>query len=310
MSVPLVSIVIPAFNHSNYLAEAIDSVLAQDYPSVELIVLDDGSTDDTVGVLKHYGDAFRWETHPNMGQANTLNKGWNMAQGEILSYLSADDVLEPGAVQAAVNALKAEPDAVAAYCDFKLIDPASNTVRCVRTPDFSYTEMLAEVSCPVGPGALFWRSVYQQAGPWNPAYHQMPDYEFWLRLGLYGRFIRVPQVLAGFRVHEGSQTYSQTTPERAEEPVRIVSGLLATEAGAQLDATIARRALASSLLVSAQLHMRAGRFVVATHHIGSAYRYHPSAVLSVRMLRLLFNAALNRVAHRILWGLRALRPSR
>ncbi len=310
MSLPLVSIVIPSYNHSDYLAEAIDSVLAQDYPNVELIVLDDGSTDGSVEVLKCYDDAFHWETHSNIGQARTLNKGWKMARGDILSYLSADDVLEPGAVQTAVLALQAAPDAVAAYCDFRLIDPASNTIRCIKTPDFSYAEMLAEVSCPVGPGAFFWRSVYQQAGPWNPAYRQMPDYDFWLRLGLYGRFIRLPQILAGFRVHQGSQTYSQTTPERAEEPVRIVSGLLATEAGAQLEATLARRALASSHLVSAQLHMRAGRFAVASRHIGSAYRYLPSAVLSVRMLRRLFYAVFNRVAHRIMWCVRSLVPKR
>ena len=73
---PLVSIVIPAYNHAGYLDEAIGSVLNQDYPRVELLVLNDGSTDGTPAVLEKYGRSFYWETQPNMGQAATLNKGW------------------------------------------------------------------------------------------------------------------------------------------------------------------------------------------------------------------------------------------
>ena len=80
---PKVSIVVPAYNHARYLPEAIDSILGQTYPSVELIVLDDGSTDDTINVLNKYGDQIVWESHQNMGQARTLNKGWAISTGEI-----------------------------------------------------------------------------------------------------------------------------------------------------------------------------------------------------------------------------------
>jgi glycosyltransferase involved in cell wall biosynthesis len=88
---PLVSIVVPAYNHADYLKECIESILAQDYPRVELIVLNDGSTDMTPAILLAYGDRFRWENQANMGQSATLNKGWAMASGDILAYLSADD---------------------------------------------------------------------------------------------------------------------------------------------------------------------------------------------------------------------------
>ncbi|MGH8678564.1 MAG: glycosyltransferase family 2 protein, partial [Burkholderiales bacterium] len=74
-ALPLVSLVIPAYNHADYLAQAIESVLGQDYPQIELIVLDDGSTDSTRDVLAKYTGKFHWESHQNMGQANTLNKG-------------------------------------------------------------------------------------------------------------------------------------------------------------------------------------------------------------------------------------------
>ena len=96
---PLVSIVIPAYNHDRYLGEAIDSILGQDYPNVELIVLDDGSTDGTRQILESYHSRFYWESHKNMGQANTLNKGWRMSKDDLLGYLSADDVLFSQAIR-------------------------------------------------------------------------------------------------------------------------------------------------------------------------------------------------------------------
>ncbi len=303
---PLVSLVIPAYNHADYLPEAVKSILAQDYPRLELIVIDDGSTDNTVEVLSELGVGFYWESQNNMGQSRTLTRGWHIARGEVLGYLSADDVLEPSAVRTSVAALMSMPDVVATYCDFNLIDPQSRRVRTVELPEYSYDQMLAQVSCPVGPGAFFLRSAYLRAGPWNPDYRQMPDYDFWLRLGLQGRFLHLPQVLAGFRVHEGSQTYSRTTPERAAEPVLIVTGVLNESVAKDFDPRLRERALASANLVSAQLHLRAGRFGSAFLCIKHALRYSVSTVLTPRTLRVLFNAVLNRTAHRLLWKVRGI----
>lgn len=303
---PLVSLVIPAYNHSRYLSEAVRSVLAQDYPRIELIVIDDGSTDKTVDVLSALGGGFYWESQTNMGQSRTLARGWAMSQGEVLGYLSADDVLEPGAVRCSVTALMEAPNAVATYCDFNLIDPQSRFVRKVELPDYSYERMLKQMSCPVGPGAFFRRSAYLQAGPWNPIYKQMPDFDFWLRLGLRGQFVRLPRVLAGFRVHEGSQTYSQTSPERAAEPVAIVSDLLKDDAAACLSSRVKECALASANLLSAQLHLRAGRFYNAALCTREAFRHSAITVLAPRTLRMLFNATVNRTAHRLLWKMRDL----
>ena len=119
---PKATLVVPAYNHAAYLAHAIDSVLRQDYSNIELIVLDDGSTDGTRAVLEGYSSQFHWETHTNRGQAATLNKGWEMSHGEILSYLSADDRLLPHAVSEAVTVLSARSELVMTYCDFHLIN--------------------------------------------------------------------------------------------------------------------------------------------------------------------------------------------
>ncbi len=303
---PLVSLVIPAYNHAGYLAAAVNSVLAQDYPKVELIVIDDGSTDDTAAVLAELGEGFYRKTQANIGQSLTLTRGWSMAKGEVLGYLSADDLLEPGAVTSAVAALMTMPTIVATYCDFHLIDPESRRVRTVRLPEFSYEHMLTRVSCPIGPGAFFRRSVYLKSGPWSPQYRQMPDYDFWLRIGLHGRIFHLSQVLASFRLHEGSQTYSVTTPERAAEPIQIVTGVLNEPAAMGLDRVLKNCALASANLVSAQLHLRAGRLRRAWQCIQQALRHSPKEVLSPRTMRKLANAAINRTSHRMLWKLRGI----
>lgn len=302
---PLVTIVIPAYNHGRYLAEAVSSVLAQDHSPLELIVLDDGSTDDTPAVLAQLKGNFVRERHLNMGQARTLAKGWAMAKGSILAYLSADDRLAPGAVSAAVAALAAHPTAVATYCDYELLDPQSRAVRRIHAPAFNYSRMFIDVICPPGPGAFFRRSAYEQAGPWNADYRQMPDYDFWLRLGLLGDFVHIKQCLAGFRVHDGSQSYAPTSPERAAEPVAIVEQLLRTPGLAPETVALGPQALAHANLITAQLHVRAGRWRAAALAVKSAWASSWPRVLSVRALRLLINALFNRAGHRLLWTMRS-----
>jgi glycosyltransferase involved in cell wall biosynthesis len=202
---PPVSIVIPAYNHAGYLDEAIQSVLAQDYPNIELIVLDDGSSDATPEVLRKYSGRFHWETHHNMGQAATLNKGWKMAKGDILGYLGADDLPLPGCVRAAVEVLEAGPDLVLTYCDFELIDPHSHFIRTVCAEEFDYRKMVADFVCAPGPGVFFRRAAFERAGGWDPSLRQMPDYECWLRLGLVGTFKRIPHAGACRRCRRRSR---------------------------------------------------------------------------------------------------------
>lgn len=303
--IPTVSIVIPAYNHAGYLREAIDSVLGQDYGAVELIVLDDGSTDNTLEVLRSYGSRFRWETQRNMGQAATLAKGWALASGDVLGYLSADDRLEPMAVSETVGVLESQPGLVAAYPDFNLIDPDSRVVRRVEAPDYDYSKMLSEVVCLPGPGSLFRRLAYDRAGAWDPRLRQMPDYDFWLRLGLYGPFVRIPKVLASFRVHNASQTFGPVSVERANEPAMIVSRIFAhADFPVQLQ-SLKRTCLANAALTSAQLHIRSGRLVEGWKAVKLAAATRPQVLASARATRLLFNAVFNRIGHKVLWTVKS-----
>lgn len=296
--VPLVSVVVPAYNHAAYLEQAIESVLSQTHPAVELIVLDDGSTDATAKVLGKYAGRFHFETQRNIGQAATLNKGWAMARGEVLGYLSADDYLHPDAVSRAAAALGEHPGAVVAYPDFELVDEASRSTGTVRAPDFAYRDMVMRMVCPPGPGAFFRRSAFAAEGGWDEGLRRIPDFEFWLRMGLRGDFVRIPRVLAYYRVHAGAQSFSPVDPVRADEYIRVIrtlfeSGRLPSDLSGQVEP-----AIANAELNAARLHLLSGRYRVALERACAAVRRAPGKVLEPGAWRLLVSG--------ILWRLRVL----
>ena len=302
---PVVSIVVPAYNHGAYLREAIDSILGQDYPHVELIVIDDGSTDGTKQILASYGNRFHWESQSNQGQVATLNRAWTKSRGDVLGYLSADDVLLPDAVGAAVRCLEQNPDAVLTYSDFNQIDPHSAVVRRVTTPEFDYRTMAVKFVCPPGPGAFFRRSAIAKAGFWDTELRQMLDYDYWLRLGLCGRFIRIPTVLAAYRVHPDSQTFASSSQIRAEEPVTIVRRFF-DRSDVPGDIRMFRnQALGNAHLQSASLYFRTGNPFSGIREMGRAFLLWPLNLFTLRTLKLFFNVIFYRTGHRVLWLCRA-----
>ncbi|MEQ1772391.1 MAG: glycosyltransferase family 2 protein [Burkholderiales bacterium] len=301
---PLVSIVVPSYNHGRYLKEAIDSILSQNYKALELIVIDDGSTDNSREILAAYGEQFHWELQENQGQVATLNRGWLMSKGALIGYLSADDLLLPGAVGAAVDCFRQHPEAVLSYSDFNLIDPDSAVVRRVVAPECSYRDMVVKMLCPPGPGAFFRRSAFEKAGLWHTGYKQMLDFEYWLRLGLHGSFVRIPQALAAYRVHSGSQSFAATSAIRPEEPVKIITDYFENPL-VPFEIQEARlEALSAAHLYSAQVHLRVGNYQQGFAAARNGFSLHPRALLSIRPLHMLLNALFNRVGHRTLWRIR------
>jgi glycosyltransferase involved in cell wall biosynthesis len=296
---PLVSVVIPVYNCESYLAEAIDSVLSQDYPRIELIVLDDGSTDASRSVMERYPEsAFIRESHANMGQSATLNKGWAMAKGEILSYLSADDALLSGAVSKAVERLDAHPDVVMVYGDYQLMDADSKTTAHVSAPDFSYREMVRDIVVQPGPGVFFRRECFERLGGWDVTLRQTPDYEYWLRLALLGPFLHIPAEMARFRVHEASQSFHSTTLEKSDEVIRVLERYFGRD---DVPADIARlraQAIAMAYVVAGRFHLRAGRNGIFCKRLASAIGTHPWVAFRPRTVRLLLNA----LKHRVITG--------
>ena len=306
-STPLVSIVIPAYNHGGYLREAIESVLSQDYPAVDLTVVDDGSSDDTPEVMTTFSDRITAIRQSNAGQSLTISRAWAGARGDVVSYLSADDRLLPHAISTAMAALRDNPTAVMVYGDYELIDPGSRRIRYVTAPDFSFSEMVRRLVCAPGPGVFVQRAAAERAGGWDPRYRQAPDFDYWLRLALVGPFVRVARPLASLRVHSGSASYAVTTPERADEPIRIMEAYFNRP---DLPASVRewrRESISSAFLLAARAHIRAGRMGSAAACLRRAIALFPRNLASVRSARLLVNAVANRPIHALLWRYRALR---
>jgi glycosyltransferase involved in cell wall biosynthesis len=224
---PPVSIVLSTYNRPEWLRGAIDSVLAQDYPNLELLVVDDGSADETPRLLEQYAERnpeerFRFIRQENAGQARALNHGNERARGEILGYLSDDDLLAPGAVSRLAGELIADPGAAVAYPAYLTIDRDGVEIDTVLPIPYSPQAALRLHDTIIGPGALTRRWALESAGGWDPELRFMGDLILWMGVGLAGRAIRVAEPLASWRRHPGSATV-QRNVGRAREHLSIVA---------------------------------------------------------------------------------------
>lgn len=294
---PRVSLVVPVYNAEDYIAEAIESVLAQSYSDVELIVVDDGSSDGSFEIINAYANRCTVISQENRGQSAALNTGWQMSTGDILGYLSADDKLESRAVERLVSAWKVAPEAVMVYPDYWLIDESSRSIRCIRAPGFDYADVVLRGVCPVGPGALFKRGLLELTGGWDCRLRQVPDYDFLLRVGLFGDVLHVREALAGFRVHGGSQTFSASDEPKVREYQYVFDKYFSRDDVPAVFRGERPTAEANSLVLMARLHLRAGRFLRAFGCLKQAYGLLGSAVINYRNCRLLINGVFGRIFH-------------
>lgn len=228
----VVTVITPTYNRGDYLVETIESVLSQDIAEVapltlEYIVLDDGSTDDSREILERYAGRIRSESHPNMGEVRTVNRGFEMAHGDIIGVVNSDDPLLPGAIAAIVQFMRDNPEKGVVYPDWNMIDAEGKLVQHVRTFDYSYVDMLRWHHCVPGPGTFFRRDVVTRLNGRDPRFRYVSDFDFWLRAGLITDFARVPSTLATFRMHPGSASSSQTNEDMADEHIVLVNKIFA-----------------------------------------------------------------------------------
>ena len=205
---PKVSIVIPVYNGADYLADAIDSALAQDYDNKEIIVVNDGSTDDgaTEAIVSDYGTKLRYFFKPNGHVASALNYAIERMTGEYFSWLSHDDLYFPNKVSAQVAQLAGEPTNTIIYSDFEVLDVAGGCRCDVRlsspTPDGFRLWITANNSLH-GCSLLIPRSAFEECGRFNETLRTTQDYDMWFRMSARYRFIHLPRVLVTARQHAG-----------------------------------------------------------------------------------------------------------
>ncbi len=203
---PLVSIVTPSFNQGRFIRRTIESVLAQSYPNIEYVVVDGGSTDETVEVLKSYGNRVRWLSEADAGQTDAINKGLRLTHGEIVGYLNSDDVLLPDAIARVVEHLRSNPVCGLVYGDADYIDDQDRVTGAYPTADYSF-ERLMEDCCICQPAAYWRASVTESVGPFDETVHFAMDYEYWLRVDRSGFVIQhLAERLAQSRLHPEAKT--------------------------------------------------------------------------------------------------------
>lgn len=277
---PLISVIIPAYNAASFLREAIDSALSQSYPAVEVVVVDDGSTDATRDVLGSYGRAITSVFQPNAGQSVATNHGFSLTSGEFIAYVGADDRLHRLAIETLVNRMERDELPCLVYPDFSLIDERGKVIRRVSAPSYDQRRLIAGFRCLPGPGALVRRSAWSRCGGWSHSFRQIPDMDFYFRLSLVGAFARVPHDLADFRVHPGSTTQRASSYDMANEPAKLIDEFFRRS---DLPANVRaweKEARASALALAGFLHATGERRWVAARCFAQAIRLNPRDICS------------------------------
>jgi hypothetical protein len=208
---PLVSIVTPSFNQSKFIEETIRSVLLQSYPNLEYLILDGGSTDGAVDIIRKYEKHLTsWVSERDEGQSDAINKGLARCTGELMNWLNSDDLLLPGALAALAEAERNDSEAgvfvgAARRVDGKdrLIYDRWNTVEEINNPlDWLRNNFIQ-------PAAYFRRRVWQEAGPIDVTLRYALDVDFWIRAAKVCRFALVPQLLAVDRAQPAAKTTAE-----------------------------------------------------------------------------------------------------
>jgi glycosyltransferase involved in cell wall biosynthesis len=200
------SVVTPSFNQGQFIRATILSVLSQNFPALQYIVVDGGSTDQTIAILKEYSDRLAYVSEPDNGTADAVNKGLALASGEIIGWLNSDDIYYPGALDR-VSALFADnPEADVIYGRAHHIDDAGSMIEEYPTKEWSFEDLIDH--CIISqPAAFFRRRAIRRFGPLDTNHRYCIDYEFWIRLAKQGaRFLFVPEVFAATRIHPAAKT--------------------------------------------------------------------------------------------------------
>lgn len=210
-SQPLVTVITPTYNQGQFIAETIESVLAQDYPHLEYIIVDGNSADNTVEVIKQYENDPRltWISEPDNGMSHALNKGIRMSNGEYLTWLNSDDVYIGQAISEVMDFFFGHPDADIVYGDAMYTDAAGNPTGKNQTgsPQFNLTDSMSYLNSVPQPGTIWHRRVTDTIGDLREDLPYVMDLDYWVRAYLNGfKLMYYDGVRATYRLHDASKT--------------------------------------------------------------------------------------------------------
>ncbi len=217
---PRISIVTPSYNQGQFIEETIRSVLLQSYPALEYIIIDGGSTDNTVEIIEKYsGWLTYWISEPDRGQSHAINKGFAHATGDIFGWLNSDDFLLPGALGHVARCFSGGSDAVSGNCVY--VDEASQRLKHSIPAEPTVSGFLQCYSSIVAQPSTFWsRRIWEQCGPLSEALHYCMDYNFFLKVSAVANWMLCPHDISAYRRHAFQKT-GTLTQNHYERPAAL-----------------------------------------------------------------------------------------
>lgn len=218
---PVISVLMPVYNGSRYLTEAVESILTQSFRDFEFVIVDDGSTDDSLTILESYAakdDRIRLISRPNTGIVGALNDGLAAARGEFVARMDADDIAMPERFSRQVDFLRANLDVVCVGCGALQIDSRGNHLIPWTLPlddETIQSQHLKGSTSLVHPGVMFRREAVAAINGYNSAIPVAQDLDLWLRLGEKGRLANLPNLLLKYRVHDNTISNSRQQEQLA-----------------------------------------------------------------------------------------------
>ena len=296
---PLVSIITPSFNQGPFIEETILSVLNQDYPHIEYIVMDGGSTDQTLDILKKYSDRLTYTSGTDDGQSDAINKGWEKATGEIVAWLNSDDTYTPGAIKKVVEAFRQYPDSGIIYGDCYWIDTEGHRIRWMHIPQVDLESLLC-FTILQQPAVFLQKKVLDQVGLLNTDLHFSMDHEYWIRAAFRFPFQHIPYFLASAREHEAAKSSANHTQFPKDAMVILDKFFSDPEMSEQIKG-FRKKAYGGAYLNSAYWFCLAGEFKEARRSIIQSIKLKPSLLRNEMAIPVILESFL---------GISAIRPLR
>ena len=205
---PLISIITPSFNQARFIETTIRSVLDQDYPALEYIIVDGGSRDGSVEIIQRYADRLAWwVSEHDKGQTDAINKGFSQAKGEILAWLNSDDTYEPGTLSAVADFFTQHPETGLVYANTNFINENGRKIGRFPAAQTDYPRLRQGYVHIPQQAAFFRADQWRQVGPLDPDFYFAMDYDLWVRLAKLARPVYLPrQTWANFRLHTSGKT--------------------------------------------------------------------------------------------------------
>lgn len=215
---PKISLVTPSYNQAPFLEETLESVLQQNYPNLEYIVIDGGSTDNSQAIIQKYSQQLaHWVSEPDKGQTDALRKGFSKATGEILGWLCSDDLLRPNTLTEVANFFKENPSAQVVYGNSLWIDPEGKLIKARKEHGFNRYILLYCHNFIPQP-STFWRhSLFEAVGDLDQNFDVAMDADLWLRFSEVSRVHHVRKCWSCMRIYPEQKTYRLFDKREAEK---------------------------------------------------------------------------------------------